>query len=85
MSTRIVLAYVVLSSHYCGPIGIGVDVSKRMTDQIVDFACEKDLDHMCCVTGPLSDEYRSSHSDNESWTKSMDGYSETTLFLSYHR
>ena len=58
MSTRIGLAYIVLSSLYCGPFGIGVDVSNIMTNQIVDFACVEDLDNKRCVTGPLSDGYR---------------------------
>jgi hypothetical protein len=64
MSARIVLGYVVSSSllENCRPFGIGVDLSKIMTDQIVDFACVEDLDDMRCVTGPLSDGYRLSHS-----------------------
>jgi hypothetical protein len=35
---------------------------KIMTDQIVDFECVEDLGNKRCVTGPLSDGYRSSHS-----------------------
>ena len=63
-SEDIVLAYVVLSSPLwnCRPFGIGVDLSKIMTDQIVDFASVEDLDNKRCMTGPLSDGYRSSHS-----------------------
>ena len=44
---------------------------KIMADQIVDFACVGDLDNKCCVTGPLSVEYRSSHLNDARWIRSM--------------
>lgn len=44
---------------------------KIMADQIVDFACVGGLDNKCCVTGPLSVEYRSSHLNHARWSKSM--------------